>query len=225
MLVREREVRQYFVLSEIHQLRQPRPASTDAVGDPPPRRSGALRIWLVEDGADGRGDHLLRTLRHQRLRITHEMRAAPLPTGALQYRRDGGLEPFVGIAGDQLHAGQPARYEAAQEGVPERTVLAGSNIEPEHFTLAVLIDADGDHHGHANDAMVLSDLHKGGVKLKVRVGAIEFARSKPLHLRVQCLAQPADLALRDDTHAKRLDQIVHPTRADTVDVRLLNHGH
>src|ERR1051326_2440169 len=58
----------------------------------------------------------------------------------------------------------------------------------------------------------------------IGVRAIESVRAKALYLRVQCLAQPADLALRDAAHAKRLDQVVHAPRANAVDIRLLDHG-
>src|SRR6185295_17908725 len=70
---------------------------------------------------------------------------------------------------------------------------------------------------------VLPDFDECGVELAVRVAAIESARPKSVHFRVQRLAHPADLALGDPGHAERLDQVIDAACADTVDVRLLNH--
>src|SRR5690348_15274748 len=99
MLVREREVCQHIVLGEVHQLRESWPTRAKAVGNASPGRSSTLCIRLVEDGADGRSNHLLRAFWHQRQGVTHEMGSAPLPTGAQHYRGDCGLEPLVGITG------------------------------------------------------------------------------------------------------------------------------
>src|SRR5689334_7669147 len=73
MLVREREVCQHIVLGEVHQLRESWPARAEPVGNASPGRLSTLCIRLVEDGADGRGNHLLRALWHQRQGVTHEM--------------------------------------------------------------------------------------------------------------------------------------------------------
>src|ERR1051326_5845750 len=128
------------------------------------------------------------------------------------------------ITGHEFDTGQTARHQAAQERMPERTILTRSDIEPEDLTLSVLVDADGDDDRHTDDAVLLPDLHKGRIQLHIGVRAIEFARAKALYLRVQCLAQPADLALRDAAHAKRLDQVVHAPRSNAVDIPLFDHG-
>src|SRR5579864_956851 len=198
------------------------PSGSEPVSHPPPRRSRTLGIRLVEDRPDGGRDHLLGSLGHQRQRISHQMRAAALPAGALEYRGDRSLQPFVRVASDQLHATKSACHQAAQKGMPERTVLARAYVEAEHFALPILVDAYGDHYRHADDAMLLPDLHEGGVKLNVRVSAIQFARAKAVDFGVQCLTQSADLALRHPRHAKRLDQVVHSAGTDPIHVRLLH---
>src|SRR5438477_8710456 len=109
--------------------------------------------------------------------------------------------------------------------MPEGTILAGSHVEPEHLTLAVLIDADSDHHRHADDAVFLPHLDERRVQLHVGVAPIELAGPKALYLCVQRLAQPADLAFGDAADAERFGQVVHTPGIDTVDVRLLNHCH
>jgi hypothetical protein len=131
--------------------------------------------------------------------------SAPLPAGALEHRRDGSLETLMRITGNEFDAAESTRHQAAQERVPECAVLTGSHIEPECFTLAVLVDADGDDNRHADDAMLLPDFDERGVELDVRIGSFQLARPKALHLRVQRLAQPADLALRDAAHAECFD--------------------
>src|ERR1051326_2930371 len=186
MLVWEREVRQRFVLGEIHQVRESWPTRAEAIRDPPPCGPGTVRVWLIEDGADGRGDHLLRTLRYQCQCVPHEMGPAALPTRTLEHGCDRGFQPLMRITGDEFDAAQSTRHQAAQEGVPECAVFTGSHIEPEYFTLAVPVDTDGDDDRHADDAVLLPDLHKRRVELDVRIAAIELARTKALDLRVQC---------------------------------------
>ena len=46
----------------------------------------------------------------------------------------------MGVGDDQLHPGQPAGPERAQEGGPEGAVLAVTNVQTEDFPAAV----DGD---------------------------------------------------------------------------------
>ena len=70
-------------------------------------------------------------------------------------------------------------------------------------------DADGDDHRHRDHPAVLAHLHEGGVQPHVRVGPGQRAGAEALHLRVQLLAQAADLALADALQPQRLDQVVH----------------
>src|SRR3954451_10751509 len=223
MLTGKCQVGKHLVFSIVEQLREPQPAWSEPVSHSPPRRSRTLGIRLIEDGSDGRGDHLLGAFGHQRQGISHQMRAAALPAGTLKNATDRDLQSFVGVASDQLHAAESARDQAAQKRMPERAVFTRPDVQPEHFALAVLIDANGDHHGHADDAMILPDLHEGGVKLNVREGPFELARSKLLHFRIQRLTQTADLALAHAVDAEGFDQVIHTTRAHAVDVRLLDH--
>jgi hypothetical protein len=90
------------------------------------------------------------------------VRPTALPAGALEHGRDRRLQSLMRIAGDELDAPETTRHQTAQERMPERTILARSDVEPEHFALPVLIDADGDNNRHADDTVLLPDFDKVG---------------------------------------------------------------
>ena len=50
---------------------------------------------------------------------------------------DRGLEALMGVGDDQLHPGQAAGLERAQERGPERPVLAVADIETQHFASSI----------------------------------------------------------------------------------------
>jgi len=72
------------------------------------------------------------------------MRPAALPARARERGRQRRAQPRVRIRDRELHAGEAAGDQAAQEGEPARPVLAGHDIEAEHFALAVRVHAHGD---------------------------------------------------------------------------------
>jgi hypothetical protein len=65
------------------------------------------------------------------------MHPAPLPTGALEHRGHRGDQPAVGVGDDQLHAGQAAVPQRAEELGPERLGLTVPDRVPEHLAPAV----------------------------------------------------------------------------------------
>src|SRR6516164_8806250 len=88
--------------------------------------------------------------------------AAALPGGA-EHLADGGLDALVGVGDDQLDTAQAAAGELAQKRRPERLGFGGTNVHPENFTPAVIIDADRDDHRDRYDAAILAHLHIGGI--------------------------------------------------------------
>src|SRR4051794_33002056 len=74
------------------------------------------------------------------------------------------------------------------------------------------------------DAAVAPDLHVGGVDPQVRPVALNRAVEERAHALVDLLAEPAHLALRDTTHAERLDEVVDGAGRDALDVGLLHDG-
>ena len=71
---------------------------------------------------------------------------------------------------------------------------------------------------------LLAHLHVGRVDPQIRPVALDRAVEEGLHLLVDLLAQPADLALGDAGHAHRLDQIIDRAGRDALDVGFLHHG-
>ena len=92
-----------------------------------------------------------------------------LPGRPGQHLADGGLQPFVRIADDQLHALQPPLDQAAQKFAPERFALAGAQGQAQHVALARFAHADGNHGRQTDDAVVLPHLQVDRIQPDVRV--------------------------------------------------------
>ena len=89
------------------------------------------RVGLLEDGADQGGDPRLGGLGHPGEQVAVVVRPAPLPGGAGQHRGDRVHQAGVVVAGHQLHAGQAAGDQAAQERQPPRAVLGAGHVDAE----------------------------------------------------------------------------------------------
>jgi hypothetical protein len=70
-------------------------------------------IRLGEDGADGGGDHLSRSLGDLGQDVAKEVDSAGLHRRASHDSVDGLAQTEVGISDDQLHPGEPAGLQAA----------------------------------------------------------------------------------------------------------------
>jgi hypothetical protein len=155
--------------------------------------------------------------------IAHEVNAAALPCRA-QHLGDSGFEAFVGIGDHELDASQSPAGQLAQELRPDRLGFGCANFHAEHLAPAVGIDAHGDDDGNRDNASAAADLQVGRVDPQIGPIALDGAFREGLYLRVDLLAEPADLALRDAAHAHRLDQVIHRTGRDALDVGLLDNG-
>src|SRR5512144_392243 len=137
--------------------------------------SRTRRGGLGEDGADGGGDHLGVALAHLGERVAQEVDAASLPARALQHGRDRGGQPAVGVADDQLHAGEPALAQGPEELGPELFGLAVADGVAEHLATSVRGHAGGHHDGLRHDPAVDAHLAVGGVGEQVAEGALQRA--------------------------------------------------
>jgi site-specific DNA recombinase len=219
----EGQVGEHLGFDLVQQRGQAGEAAPEGVGDRAPLLAGAGRVGLHEHGPDRRGDHLLGALLHPREGGSHEVGATPLPARALQDGRERRREAAVGVAGDQLHAGEAAGDQVAQEPQPELAVLARADVQPQHLALAARVDPDRDDDRHRDDPAPGAHLDERGVQPHVRVRPGERPRAEAGDLGVQLLAEAADLALADAGHPQRLDQLVHAARRDALHVRLLHH--
>src|SRR6266516_4737535 len=80
------------------------------------------------------------------------VRPAALPGCAVQYRGDRVNQAGVGVAGDELDAGQ-----AAQERQPAGAVLAGGDVQAKDLPVPVSVDAGRDQGVHVHRAPALTD--------------------------------------------------------------------
>ena len=99
----EGHVSQHVVLGVIHQRGEFGHLGPDLIGDCPPLRAGRFGGVLSEGRGDEGRDYPAPALSGMGQSVALEVDPAPLP-GRAQDLRDGGLDAFVGIADDQLHA-------------------------------------------------------------------------------------------------------------------------
>jgi hypothetical protein len=100
----------------------------------------------------------------------------------------------VGVGDDELDATQAATRQLAKELAPKGLGLRRADVEAEDFAPSVAVDANGDDHSDGDDASGLPDLHISGVEPDIGPVALDGAPEEGLHLLVDLLAQPADLA-------------------------------
>jgi hypothetical protein len=86
------------------------------------------------------------------------VRAAALPGRAGQHRGDRVDQAGVGVAGDQLHAGQAAGGQAAQERQPPGAVFGAGDVQAEDLPVPACVDAGGDQRVHVHRPAALTDL-------------------------------------------------------------------
>jgi hypothetical protein len=103
---------------------------------------------------------------------------------------DRGLEALVGVGDHQLHPGQAAADQAAQELPPERLGLGRAHVQAENLALAGLVHAVGDHHRSMLDPPAGADLLHLGIQPQVRVGDLQGPLPEGDHLLIQAAAQP-----------------------------------
>ena len=127
------------------------------------------------------------------------------------------------IGDEELDAAQPPARQLAQELRPDRLGLRGADLHAQHLAPSVAVDADGDDDGDRHDAPPATDLQVGGVDPQIRPVAFDRPLQEGLHLAVDLLAQPADLALGDAGHPHRLHQVVDRAGRHPLDAGFLDH--
>ncbi|MBB6547063.1 hypothetical protein HD593_001858 [Nonomuraea rubra] len=153
------------------------------------------------------------------------MGAAALPARARQGGADRLDQAAVRVGDDQLHPGQAAGDQAAQERQPTGAVLGRGDLQAEHLALAVGVDAGGHQRVHVDRAAALTHLLGQGVDPDegVRAG-VQGACAEGFDLLIQHLGHLRDLALGDVLDAELLDQLVHPPGGDAEQVAGGHHA-
>ena len=111
---------------------------------------GLHRIVVIglDEGLPDRGrDHGVLALGNVGESVAHGVNPASLPCRA-EHAPDGGLQPFVRIGDDKLHAGQPTTHQIAQEARPERLGLGRADVQADDLALSVRVDGHCDYCRH-----------------------------------------------------------------------------
>jgi len=78
----------------------------------------------------------------------------------------------VVVADDELHAGEAALDQVAQERRPGGGILGGEDVETEDLTVALGVHGAGHHAADLADASLLAHPDREGVEPQVGVGAL-----------------------------------------------------
>ena len=125
----------------------------------------------------------------------------------------------MGVGDHELHAGQAAGHQPAQERQPARPVLPGSDVEAEDLAVPVGVDRGGDQGVHVDHPAVLAHFHGERVDPTERVGAgIQRSLAKGGDLGVEVRGHLADLRARQGLDAELVGQLLHPPRRDSEQV-------
>jgi hypothetical protein len=89
--------------------------------------------------------------------LAQEVDAAALPRTA-EHLADRFLRAGVRVGDHELHAGQAALDQRAEDRAPERFGLGFADVERNHFAVARLVHAVGEHQRLADDAAAVADL-------------------------------------------------------------------
>ena len=100
-----------------------REARPETVDDAVALLVGRGLVGLLEDRADGRGDHAPRGAWHEVLGVAREVDPAALPAGAQELLTDGLDEPRVVVADDEPDPVETAITERAHEARPCRALV------------------------------------------------------------------------------------------------------
>jgi hypothetical protein len=104
----------------------------------------------------------------------------------------------VGVGDDQLHPGQAAGLQAAEERGPERAVLTVADLEPQDLPVPVRGHPGGNDDGLGDDPVIDPGLAVGGIQEHIPE---QLPGQAPVperrDLGVQVSADPAHLRLGD----------------------------
>ena len=78
--------------------------------------------------------------------VSHPVDPAALPRGP-ERLGNGGLEAFMGVGDDQLHATKPSTKKAFKEKRPKRLGFAGADVQAHDFPAAFRVRRHGDYGG------------------------------------------------------------------------------
>lgn len=148
------------------------------------------------------------------------MHPTPLPARSTQHGRKRRLQPFMGVADDELHPAPPPCYQAAQEVHPEGVFLTGPHGKAQHF--ARLPDPNRDHHGLAHNPMILPHLHVERIEPHLRIAPLQRALAKLLDDVIQLLADARESPFVDAGQPQCFEQVIDPPHTHSLDIRLLN---
>jgi collagen type II alpha len=126
----------------------------------------------------------------------------------------------MGVGNDQLHPGQAAGDQPAQERQPPGAVFGGGDVQAEDFPVPISVHPGREQGVHVDHPAVLADFHRESVDPHERVGAgLERAGPERSDLGIEVGGHLADLRARQRLDPELLGQLLHPPGRDPEQIR------
>ena len=109
--------------------------------------AGGVCVGLGVNGAHGRRDHVFVGMVDGGQDVAGEVDLAALPGGAGEHSGDRRFQSAVRVGDHQAHTVEATVAQRAQERRPEHFVFGVTDVNAEHFTVAVHGDRSRNHDG------------------------------------------------------------------------------
>ena len=151
------------------------------------------------------------------------MHRAALVGGSREHLGDGAGHGGGLVAGEHAHARQAAALEPGQELPPALGRLGEALSRPDHLSVAVVVDADGHHHGHVLEGAAPAPLEVDAVDEDVGVLAGQRPAPPFLDGLERFLVQVRHGGRRHARAPQDLGDVLDAPRGDPGQVHL-DHG-
>ena len=184
--------------------------------------AGIERLLGV-DGLEHRRRLASLGLRHLRKHIAVEVHGAPLIGRIREHLGDGAGHGGGLVAGEHAHAREPPALEPREELPPALGRLREPLRGADDLAVAVVVDADGHHHGHVLEGAAPGPLQVDPVDEDIGIGAGERPAAPFLDGLERLLVEVRDRRCRHARAPEDLGYVLDPPGGDAGQVHL-DHG-
>lgn len=108
---------------------------------------------------------------HLEREILSKMRTTALPANCRQYLTNRSLDSQVSIASNEIDLAKSAGLQILKEPGPLLHGLRCSNLHPQQFTVAVIVDTGSDKHTGSNKTSAFANFHRQRVTRQIEIRA------------------------------------------------------